>query len=329
MSFISRLSKCFGLSSVPAAKKRGGARRPVRSRTGLRFETLEDRNLLSTLSVLNLNDSGVGSLRRAILDANANPGADTIQFAKGLHGTIGLTSGELSITGDLSIVGPGQNKLTVSGNNASRVFEIAAATVTITDLTIANGAAVGGDGGGILVDAGATLTVTGCTVSSNSAEIFGGGIANDGTATVSASTLSGNSAGFVGGGISNHGDGSTATVAGSTVSGNSAGTFGGGISNFSSSGLLQVSDSKLSGNSAHQGGGILNGGTMTVTGSKLSTNSAEAGGGILNLGTLTLTGTALNNNTATADSATEQVLGGGLLNNAGTATVNSCTFSGN
>ena len=35
----------------------------------------------ATYTVTNTNDSGPGSLRQAILDANANPGADTIQFA--------------------------------------------------------------------------------------------------------------------------------------------------------------------------------------------------------------------------------------------------------
>jgi len=35
----------------------------------------------ATLSVTNTNDSGAGSLRQAILDANASPGADTIAFA--------------------------------------------------------------------------------------------------------------------------------------------------------------------------------------------------------------------------------------------------------
>src|SRR5271166_6268322 len=101
MSFTTWLSNGFGLSSGPAAKKRAGVRRGVRTRTRLRFEPLEDRNLLSALTVLNLADSGAGSLRQAVLDANANPGADTIQFAKGLHGTIVLTSGQLTITDDL------------------------------------------------------------------------------------------------------------------------------------------------------------------------------------------------------------------------------------
>src|SRR5216117_3333494 len=34
----------------------------------------------ATFTVTNTSDSGAGSLRQAILDANANPGADTITF---------------------------------------------------------------------------------------------------------------------------------------------------------------------------------------------------------------------------------------------------------
>jgi len=42
---------------------------------------------LATYTVSNTNDSGPGSLRQAILDANANPGADTIAFAIGAQGS--------------------------------------------------------------------------------------------------------------------------------------------------------------------------------------------------------------------------------------------------
>src|ERR1700687_151818 len=44
------------------------------------LEILEDRQLLATFTVLTTNDSGPGSLRQAILDANGNPGLDTIAF---------------------------------------------------------------------------------------------------------------------------------------------------------------------------------------------------------------------------------------------------------
>src|SRR5206468_1044574 len=99
--------------------------------------------------------------------------------------------GQLNITGDLSIAGPGENRLTVSGNNASRVFDIGTGTTaTIADLTIADGAIVGGlGGGGILNEAGATLTLTHtaltnntATAASNAVDVFGGGLLNEGTA---------------------------------------------------------------------------------------------------------------------------------------------------
>jgi hypothetical protein len=43
-------------------------------------EPLEDRSLLTTFIVGTTADSGPGSLRQAILDANATAGADTIAF---------------------------------------------------------------------------------------------------------------------------------------------------------------------------------------------------------------------------------------------------------
>ncbi|MCY2924658.1 MAG: Ig-like domain repeat protein, partial [Planctomycetota bacterium] len=49
----------------------------------LRLESLEQRVLLSAFVVNDTSDSGPGSLRQAILDANATPGADVITFALG------------------------------------------------------------------------------------------------------------------------------------------------------------------------------------------------------------------------------------------------------
>jgi hypothetical protein len=45
------------------------------------FEGLEDRRLLATFEVLNTHDDGVGSLRAAIVSANATLGKDSIVFA--------------------------------------------------------------------------------------------------------------------------------------------------------------------------------------------------------------------------------------------------------
>ena len=60
----------------------------------------------TTYTVTNTNDSGIGSLRQAILDANANPGADLITFAPSLDNqAITLTSNTLQITDDLTIDG--------------------------------------------------------------------------------------------------------------------------------------------------------------------------------------------------------------------------------
>jgi hypothetical protein len=162
----------------------------------LSIELLEDRTVPSTFMVDNLADSGMGSLRQAVLDANANPGADLIRFAPTARdGTIPLTSGQLSITDDLTLDGPGADRLVVSGNDASRAFRIGSGVaVSIDGLTVSHGRAIG-QGGGIL-NAG-TLTLSQAIVSDNHVvgvpgatlgtvvDAFGGGIFNSGTLTVS------------------------------------------------------------------------------------------------------------------------------------------------
>lgn len=45
-----------------------------------RVEPLETRRLLAVFTVSNTADAGAGSLRQALLDSNASPGADSIQF---------------------------------------------------------------------------------------------------------------------------------------------------------------------------------------------------------------------------------------------------------
>src|SRR4051812_47730299 len=84
------------------------------------LEPLESRIAPAIITVGTLDDAGTGSLRQAVLDANAHAGADTIKFILPLSGVITLTSGELLVTDTLTVLGG--NKITISGDNAGRIF---------------------------------------------------------------------------------------------------------------------------------------------------------------------------------------------------------------
>jgi hypothetical protein len=213
------------------------------------------------------NCPGAGCRLRDALAA-ANDG-DTINFDAAVTGTITLTSGQLLVNDSITISGPGANILAVNGNVTNRVFYIASGeTVTISGLTITNGANEN-SGGGIYNDH-SMLTVNNSMVSGNFSYTLGGGMYNDhGTLTVSNSTVSGNLAGPTGygGGIYNDGTSSgsaTLTVSNSTFSGNAASCCGGAILSgapLGGSATLIVNNSTFSGNSIQISG---NGATLTI-----------------------------------------------------------------
>lgn len=251
-----------GFEKKSCARRRGGAKllhglRPV--------VQLEGRLVPATFAVTNLSDSGTGSLRQAIQNANAMSGPDTITFFPNVLGTITLTSGELLISGAVSILGPGADKLTVSGNFASRIFKIntqgSKSAVGIAGLTIANGFS-DLNGGGIR-SKDAALTLVDCVVTGNTSFIDGGGIfvySATGSLVVRRCSITNNSAPYGGGIDFFQGGGGSLVIEDTTMSGNSAtGEPGfnidgsGGAVYFSGtvgSGGLIIRNSTISGNTA-------------------------------------------------------------------------------
>jgi len=75
---------------------------------------MKGRVLLSTITVTNADDSGAGSLRQAIMDTQDG---DSINFDSLMNGAnIKLTSGELEISHNITILGLGSNKRSVDGH---------------------------------------------------------------------------------------------------------------------------------------------------------------------------------------------------------------------
>ena len=135
-------------------------------------------------TVTNNNDSGAGSLRQAILDANAAAGPDTITFS--VTGTIVLTSGGLGISTPMTIVGPGAANLTINGNANGRIISIfenvadACATpntdfpVAISGLTLTNGFRLTGGNAGGAMYAEKSLALSDVVISNSTASNGGG-----------------------------------------------------------------------------------------------------------------------------------------------------------
>jgi hypothetical protein len=276
-----------------------------------RLHALEDRTLLNTYPVTNLADSGDGSLRQAILDADQAGGDNAITF--GVAGTLTLESALPDVSTNLLLEDLGPARLTVQRDLSPGTpdFTILTVdpnvTVTISGLTLTNGS--GFYGGGIFNDGG-TLTVQFCSIAGNTAW-RGGGILNLGDLTINASTLSGNSTDNEGGGIANFGP---LTIDHSILTGNE-GSIGGAIYNFESASLI-VHYSTLALNDASFGGAIANNsGTVLVDSSTVASNTAAIGGGIGNSygGTVTVVNSTFNGNVAT------HAEGGGIANEEGAA----------
>jgi parallel beta-helix repeat protein len=300
-------SPCINTGSNPAGKTSDQRGSPILRVSGGQadigaFET--------SLAVASIADAGADTLRQAVSAANFQPGADTITFDPAFFGsakTVALITGEIAISDAVTIAGPGSALATVSGNNASRVFEFksGSSNSTVSGLTVTKGN-TGSFGGGIY--AIGNLTILQCVISGNTGNYAGGvfvyakltlidsqvtnnsatnqigGVYGNGGTTIQRSIISGNTAqGSIGGLLVTPGF----TMTDSTVSYNIAGGNAGGLDIVDSIGATDViRNCTISGNTAGQsGGGIALGygapfnSTLTVQNCTITANKAAAGSG--------------------------------------------------
>ena len=243
--------------------------------------------VLATFTVTTTADGGPGSLRQAIIDANANPGTDTITFVG--SGTYLLTiagtgenaaaTGDLDITDDLIIIGNGVGNTIIDGGGIDHVFEVRGGVVVdFENMTIRGGSAPTWGGGLYVSDSGNNVRLTDVMFTSNAAN-SGGGIYNfQSTLTATDSTIDGNMATSWGAGLYN--DRGTVILDRVTVSNNSAGTDGGGINNFGNGASLTLTNVTISNNAAMggSGGGLWSNQSVNAVNVTIANNSASGGG---------------------------------------------------
>ena len=288
---------------------------------------LSTTTFAATFTVLNTDDSGAGSLRQAIIDANdevTNPGPDDIVFADGVTGTITIlnANGEMAITSDITITGPPLDiddmpQVIIDADMNSRIFNIdnpaESVTVSISRLELTNGLATG-----------------------SPPDNFGGAILNNESLSIDSSVFHRNNADTQGGAILN--GGIITEITNSTFSENRAGTSGstgggGAILNFGGT-IIEITNTTFSFNLADSGGAILNtGAIMEITKSLFDQNMVvENGGAIRNDGTIS----DINNSTFSfnraednSSSSADDSLGGAIYNGLIITSITKSTFTSN
>ncbi len=244
----------------------------------LLLRALEEHIAPAAFTVMNTNDAGAGSLRQAVLDANALTGADSIVFDATTFATaqtIVLTSGQIDVTDPVTITGSGANTLKISGNKSSRILRVQTPIgqpVNLTGITFTDSYTT--LFGGAISNFSAALTLTDCIITGNTCAGRGGGIfvyANEpASLTLSRCVVSNNSAvrhvsndqafwGW-GGGIDiekplTNAPGATVSIDSSVISGNSAYSGGGGIEFYQHAGVFTLTNSLVVGNVAKSNGG--------------------------------------------------------------------------
>jgi len=312
-----------------------------------------------TLVVTNGNASGPGSLRQAILDANALSASQDVITFNSLFNTPQtiLLSSSMAITDSVKIIGPGATLLTLDGNFATRHLVIdgpGVLNVEISGLSLNNGRTTENfqseRGGSVYVN-GENVTMTNVFLAGNAAmKSYGGAIHLQGQAqlTFANGRITGNSAPqFGGGGISALDAGHAITITDSLISGNSAGYFGGGVFSFAA-GSVTIARTTLNNNSTtiydDQGGTVFGGGglmmgdgvtagALTITDSTFDANQTVGYGGAIVFSGAT-PGMTVRNSTIVnnkSNTQTNGVAGGVLVGNLFNTPVlfENCTFAFN
>jgi hypothetical protein len=261
----------------------------------------------------NRGADGLISLREAVTAANNTAGIDTIVLPGGSYGLTRTGGSEdHNVTGDLDvrdsvvISGAGASTTTISAGNLSGVFHVISGTLTMSGVTIRDGAA--SNGAGVMVNNGASLVLSQSVVRNNAATEGGGGVGlltsgasisldrvqvlnntaqygggvyiYDGSLTATDTTVDGNTTTQWAGGIYiEHGTGVLNRV---TSSNNSAGLEGGGIMLEGGAATLSITNATVSGNGSAVGGGGIYvwSGALTVSASTIANNDAPSGAGI-------------------------------------------------
>jgi predicted outer membrane repeat protein len=303
-----------------------------------RLETLETRAVPAVFTVTTtldvVADDGKLSLREAISAANAHPGPDTILLPPGVYRLARQMADDTNAAGDFDVTdstlfqGAGAGATVIDGQQIDRVFDVRGTApgsirVTFQGLTIRNGLADAGGGGGIRVG-DADLLVQDCVITGNRTAGAGGGISNaarsgTGNVMVVRSVIDRNVAALGGGGLyvaaNARNQGSVLNISGSTIRRN-LGAQGGGIRAFQAN----LTGSVVSGNTAGDLGGGIDAVTANLTNSNVSGNLSGFSGGGIQADTANLTGSVVNRNTASE-------FGGGI--DADTMKLANSTVSGN
>ena len=243
----------------------------------------------------------------------------------GAAATILLTSTKTIGT---SVTIDGGGKITLSGGNARRLFNVnAGITLTLANLSLINGNATGG--GAVFNDG--NLVVQNSAFSNNTSSEFGGAIKNNTSLTITNSVFTNNTAptGY-GGAIDITQPTSSLNITNSTFDTNSASIGGGAIA---SNGNIVINGSTFKNNSTASasggsgGGAIETTGSLTVDNSTFNNNTAGKGGAIYNEGSTS----TITNSTFAANSANVAPRSGGAIHNQsdGSVLIVASTFSGN